>query len=189
MGCPEKRTIRRGAKAWSYELKFDGYRTLGIKANGKIRLLSRNGKDFTARFSSIAKALETLSDDTVIDGEIVAYGTDGRPSFNVLQNYRSNGPELHLYAFDLLALSGKDLKRESLERRREFLRTTNISGRPTSVCGRRECRPAKRKKRSDLRWAFFTRRCPEIVCRTFPSGLAESAGAEDGMPLRTKRRV
>ena len=36
--------------AWAYELKFDGYRALGIKAAGKIRLLSRNGKDFTRRF-------------------------------------------------------------------------------------------------------------------------------------------
>jgi len=87
-----------------------------------IRLLSRNGKDFTKRFASIARALEALPDDTAIDGEIVAYGEDGRPSFNVLQNHRA-GPELHLYAFDLLTLRGRDLTRETYEVRREILRT------------------------------------------------------------------
>ena len=40
--------------AWSYELKFDGYRALGVNANGRVRLLSRNGKDFASRFASIA---------------------------------------------------------------------------------------------------------------------------------------
>src|ERR1700720_3209137 len=108
--------------AWSYELKFDGYRAIAVRANGRVRLLSRNGKDFTKRFASIARALEALPDDTVIDGEIVAYSDDGRPSFNVLQNHRGAGPELHLYAFDLLTLRGTDLTREPLEERREILR-------------------------------------------------------------------
>jgi ATP-dependent DNA ligase len=42
-------------------------------------LFSRNGKDFTRRFASISRALEALPDQTVIDGEIIAYDTDGRP--------------------------------------------------------------------------------------------------------------
>jgi bifunctional non-homologous end joining protein LigD len=75
--------------AWSYELKFDGYRALSVKANGRVRLLSRNGKDFTSRFSSLARALDSLPDETGIDGEIVAYGDDVRPSFNVLQHQAS----------------------------------------------------------------------------------------------------
>ena len=80
--------------AWSYELKFDGYRAIGVKAAGQVRLFSRNGKDFTRRFASVARALEALPDDTVVDGEIIAYGTDGRPSFNVLQNRRTRTPSL-----------------------------------------------------------------------------------------------
>ena len=49
--------------AWSYELKFDGYRALGMKAAGRIQLLSRNGKNFTKRFTLIAQALEKLPDE------------------------------------------------------------------------------------------------------------------------------
>jgi len=47
-----------------------------------VRLRSRNGRNFNARFSSIAKVIEALSDETVIDGQIVAYDAEGRPSFN-----------------------------------------------------------------------------------------------------------
>jgi ATP-dependent DNA ligase len=113
--------------AWSYELKFDGYRALGSKDNGKVKLRSHNGKTFTRRFASIAHALERLPDDTLIDGEIVAYGANGRPSFNVLHNHRGAEPELHLYTFDLLTLRGKDLTRETLEKRRELLPTKVMS--------------------------------------------------------------
>jgi bifunctional non-homologous end joining protein LigD len=69
----------------------------------------------------------------VIDGEIVAYGSDGRPSFNVLQNHRGAGPELHFYAFDLLTLRGRDLTREPLEKRRELLRMKVMPLLPDSI--------------------------------------------------------
>src|SRR5258707_818329 len=46
--------------AWTYELKFDGYRSLGLKKDCKVRILSRNAKDLTKRFASIALALEAL---------------------------------------------------------------------------------------------------------------------------------
>ena len=119
--------------AWSYELKFDGYRAIGVKAAGQVRLFSRNGKDFTRRFASVARALEALPNDTVVDGEIIAYDTDGRPSFNALQNRRTTAPALHLYAFDLLTLSGESLTREPLERRRELLRTKVMPLMPDSI--------------------------------------------------------
>ena len=106
---------------WTYEVKFDGYRALGLKADGRAQVVSRNGRNFNARFPSIARALEALPDETVIDGEIVAYDADGRPSFSVLQNRLSDKPQLHLYAFDLLVLRGKDLTQEPLEKRRELL--------------------------------------------------------------------
>ena len=118
---------------WMYELKFDGYRALGLKSDGRVQLLSRNRKNFTERFASIARALESLPDETVIDGEIVAYGADGRPSFNVLQNRLSDKPQLHFYAFDLLALRGEDLTEELLEKRRELLRRKVMPLLPDSI--------------------------------------------------------
>jgi ATP-dependent DNA ligase len=118
---------------WTYEVKFDGYRTLGIKTVGQVQLRSRNGRNFNARFPSITRALEALPDETVIDGEIVAYDPEGRPSFDVLQNHLSKKPQLHLYVFDLLVLRGKGLTQEPLEKRRKLLRRKVIPLLPDSI--------------------------------------------------------
>jgi DNA ligase D-like protein (predicted ligase) len=107
---------------WEYELKFDGYRALGIKSAGRARLISRNGNDFSVRFPSIANALSNLPDETVVDGEVVALDETGRPSFNVLQNYNHAATPLQFYAFDLLHLAGKNLLDRPLDERRELLR-------------------------------------------------------------------
>ena len=95
---------------WEYEIKFDGYRALGIKSAGHVRLLSRNENDFSARFPSVANALSNLPDDSIVDGEIVALDETGGPSFNVLQNYNHAAPPLQFYVFDLLHLAGKNQK-------------------------------------------------------------------------------
>ncbi len=104
---------------WSYELKLDGYRALGLKSDGHARLYSRNGKDLSTRFPSVTRALEALPDETLIDGEVVAVDEHGRPSFSSLQNF-DRAPVF--YAFDLPALAGEDLKRRPLDERRKALR-------------------------------------------------------------------
>jgi len=76
----------------SYEVKLDGYRAIAIKSGGKVRLRSRhNDKDFNPRYPAVVRALATLPDDTVVDGEVVALDGAGRPSFNALQNEGSAG--------------------------------------------------------------------------------------------------
>ena len=104
-----------------YEIKFDGYRTLALKSGGKVQLRSRNDNDSNVRYPAIVKALAPMPDETVIDGEVVALDSDGKPSFNTLQNYGSAGAPLHFYIFDLLILKGRDVMREPLVRRRELL--------------------------------------------------------------------
>jgi bifunctional non-homologous end joining protein LigD len=69
---------------WQYELKVDGYRAIAFKTGGKLHLRSRNDNDFTKRYPGVLSGLAKLPDDTVIDGEVVAFDPDGRPSFNAL---------------------------------------------------------------------------------------------------------
>src|SRR5262245_42212159 len=106
---------------WLYELKLDGYRAIALKRNGDVSLRSRNDNDFNARYPAVVKALGRLPDNTVVDGEIVAFDQEGRPSFNALQNYGSARAPVVYYVFDVLVLSGQDLRREPLQKRRELL--------------------------------------------------------------------
>jgi DNA ligase D-like protein (predicted ligase) len=106
---------------WVYELKLDGYRAIAFKRNGAVHLRSRNDNDFNFRYPRVVKSLAKLPDDTVIDGEIVAFDEDGRPSFNVLQNYGSASLSVAYYVFDVMVLAGEDVMREPLRRRRELL--------------------------------------------------------------------
>jgi DNA ligase D-like protein (predicted ligase) len=106
---------------WIYELKLDGYRAIAFKRNGAVHVRSRNDNDFNSRYPEVVKALIKLPDDTVIDGEIVAFDEEGRPSFNALQNYGSAPAPVVYYVFDVMVLAGQDLRRESLDARRDLL--------------------------------------------------------------------
>ena len=106
---------------WIREIKLDGYRAIAVKTAGKLHLRSRNDNDMAARYPPIAKALAKLPDNTVVDGELVALDEEDRPSFNLLQNYGNSSRPFLFFIFDLLVLSGRDLKGEPLETRRELL--------------------------------------------------------------------
>jgi len=106
---------------WLYELKLDGYRAIAFKRNGAVHLRSRNDNDFNARYPAVVQALAKLPENTVIDGEIVAFDREGRPSFNLLQNYGSAPAAVVYYVFDVMVLAGKDVRREPLRKRRELL--------------------------------------------------------------------
>ena len=106
---------------WEYQLKLDGYRAIAFKSANKLQLRSRNDNDFSGRYAAVLRALATLPDETVIDGEIVALDEEGRPSFNTLQNSVGSPARIVYYVFDVMVLAGRDVSRETLTTRRELL--------------------------------------------------------------------
>src|SRR6266446_5642527 len=108
---------------WLYELKWDGYRALLIKDGEDVQIRSRNDKDLTAMYPGIAAAGRRQKiKQIVLDGELVALGEDGRPSFQALQHRSSHEKhQIVFYAFDVLYADGQDLTAERLEVRRARL--------------------------------------------------------------------
>ncbi len=112
---------------WVYELKYDGYRAITTLDEGEVRIASRNGKDWTDHFPTIAEALSHVRAKTaVFDGEIAYVMDDGRTDFQKLQNALSGAADasrLVYFVFDLLHYDGVDLTTEPLEVRKDKLRT------------------------------------------------------------------
>jgi ATP-dependent DNA ligase len=94
-----------------------------VKTRGRVTLYSWRCNDLTKRFDYVATALATLPDDTVIDGELVAFDEEGRPNFNLLQNFRSSTSHITYYAFDILIHQGKSVMDLPLVKRRAILAT------------------------------------------------------------------
>lgn len=109
---------------WLHELKYDGYRLLTYFDHSKVRLISRNGKDWTKRFAPLAEELRRLPVSTaVLDGEACVLDESGAASFQALQNYfRTKKGALAYYVFDLLHIDGYNVRSLSLEERKELLK-------------------------------------------------------------------
>lgn len=110
---------------WIHELKFDGYRVFCKLVAKDVRVITRNGKDWTDRFASIAAAVAKIPvSDAVLDGEVAVLLPDGTTSFQALQKTLSNDGRksgLVFFAFDLLSLDGYDLRAVPLLQRKEAL--------------------------------------------------------------------
>jgi bifunctional non-homologous end joining protein LigD len=102
---------------WLHEIKFDGFRIQLHKSGDEVRLFSRNGKDFTARFPLVAEAVRSLpTRSAVIDGELVACDAEGKPDFYALMRRYTHG--LCIWCFDLLVLGGSDLRPQPCDERK-----------------------------------------------------------------------
>lgn len=109
---------------WVYEIKYDGYRMMARVEDGRARLYTRDGHDWTARLPQQAKAIEALGLDSAwLDGEVVVLDDRGLPSFQLLQNAfdGKRSADIVYFLFDLPYLNGTDLRKTPLRERRRML--------------------------------------------------------------------
>src|SRR3954465_4251249 len=125
---------------WAYEIKWDGVRALAYIEGGRLRLMNRNERNVTGRYPELRELGRALGPrEAILDGEVVAFGPDGRPSFQRLQR------RMHLTAesqvrrlapsepvayviFDLLWLDGHSLLEQTYEERRAALAELGLAG-------------------------------------------------------------
>ena len=117
-------------EGWSHEIKFDGYRTQLIKDADGIRLYTKNGIDWTAKYKPIAaEAARLEAESFIIEGEIIVTNEKGFSDFHALRSAITRRPQdLYLVAFDLLHLNGHGLRDIALKDRREILQAMIPAG-------------------------------------------------------------
>ena len=116
---------------WLHEIKHDGFRMMVERNAAGVRIITRNGYDWTSRYPLITTAAKAIKAKAfLIDGEAVSCDDTGLAVFERIR-HRRNDANVFLYAFDLLSLNGRDLRREPIEGRKEALASS--SGRNTAA--------------------------------------------------------
>jgi bifunctional non-homologous end joining protein LigD len=133
-------TLPAKDEGWAYEIKWDGVRAIAYSEPGRLRLESRNLNDITAQYPEVRPLNRALSSHTaVLDGEIVAFDADGKPSFERLQQRmhltgeaqirrRAQDAPVVYVIFDLLHLDGHDLMGLPYSERRDRLAQLELDG-------------------------------------------------------------
>jgi bifunctional non-homologous end joining protein LigD len=120
---------------WIHEIKYDGYRTELIIEGGEVRAYTRRGFDWTDRYGRIVEAASQLKvKSAIIDGEAVVLGKTGLPDYQALERELGNrkSERLTFYAFDLIHLNGRDLRRQPLVKRKAALQKL-LAGAPEAL--------------------------------------------------------
>jgi bifunctional non-homologous end joining protein LigD len=132
--------LPRDDHRWAYEIKWDGVRAIGYVDGGRLRLASRNGRDITPRYPELRELGRALAGhEAVLDGEVVAFDAEGRPSFQRLQGRMhltsdhvvrrlAQSEPVAYVLFDLLWLDGHSLLALPYSERRERLLALGLSG-------------------------------------------------------------
>ena len=104
---------------WLFEVKHDGFRSLAYFQEGACRLVSRKGHEYRRnRLQELARALSTMPHEAILDGELVCLDDEGRTLF---YDMMFNRAPVHFYAFDILWLSGEDLRDLPIVMRKHIL--------------------------------------------------------------------
>jgi bifunctional non-homologous end joining protein LigD len=106
---------------WIFETKWDGFRAVAVARPGHASLYSRSLIDISRKYPTICAALSTITQQAVLDGELVALDAHGRSRFQLLQNVEREPARLLYCVFDLLYLDGKDLRSQPLLKRKALL--------------------------------------------------------------------
>jgi bifunctional non-homologous end joining protein LigD len=120
-------------EGWSYELKWDGVRALAIVEGRRVRLIGRSGRDLSSSYPSLVRCAPQVGSPLVLDGEVVAFDEEGRPSFEVLQragagrSRRPRPPKLAYVVFDVLRIGERSLLRLSYDERRHELEAIGLA--------------------------------------------------------------
>ena len=93
------------SRDWVFETKWDGFRLVAKMEKGRVTLYSRSGLVVSDNYKPIAKALEKVKEDAVIDGELVALDAHGVSRFQLLQNALRTSANLHYCVFDIMFLN------------------------------------------------------------------------------------
>ena len=109
---------------WVFETKYDGYRALALcDGKGDVKLYSRNLLSFNEKYKPVVEQLMKMTDECLLDGEIVVEDKAGKSQFQLLQNYLNTGHgNLKYYVFDLLNLNDNDTTQLPLVKRKELLK-------------------------------------------------------------------
>jgi ATP-dependent DNA ligase len=119
---PTRAAVVPESPDWLHEIKYDGYRLRLERDGDRVRLMTRGGHNWSDRYPWIVEAArKNRHRQFVIDGEAVVLGIDGVADFNALHS-RKHDHEVQLYAFDIMAVDGEDLRAHPLS-----LRKTNLA--------------------------------------------------------------
>src|SRR3954466_12160048 len=167
---------------WIFEDKYDGFRMVAKIERGNVTLYSRNGKIISHSYIEVAKALEGVKGDAVIDGELVAIGKGGVSLFQLLQNALRHEAKLLYCAFDLMFENAVDLRKQPLLERKKRLK--EILPRDNLVAFTRH-----RKEEGTKFFAEAERKGLEgLMAKRADSAYASGSRTPDWLKIKTAKR-